>query len=231
MTCTFSGGNALDILAPGCNTLTGGIDEAFEDDGTPAVGFGTSQSAALVSAVIAAMRAYSPAIGVAEAELCLTASERPGGGMDVAAAFMDCGLGRIVDAGLANTPLTPAAQPLVPHDATDGTSGRPTDVAGTTAAQDTLLSPTTSWYVPTPRLVVIRRRSRLTVRVTNRPKGAIFEARLVSVRHKTRHVVASRRSVSNSIMFTVTGAGEIAARYVLHGGKTRTSQWVTKAID
>jgi hypothetical protein len=229
-TCTFSAGIPVDILAPGCNSLSGGVDEAFEDDGTPAVGYGTSQSAALVSAVIAAMRAYSPAIGVAEAELCLTASRTPRGAMDVAAAFKDCGLGGIVDAGLARIPSTPAAQSTAPQDAGDVTPEGSTKQTSTVASEPAEASPLTSVRLPTPRVLAIRTRRTLTVRVANRPKGAIFEARLVLTRRGARYLLAIRRSRSNSIIFRVTGAVAVEARFVVPGAKARTSQWTTKAI-
>lgn len=105
--CSFSNrGPPLGILAPGCDSQSdpagaSGIEIAFSDTGEPAWAQGTSEASAVVSAVIASMRAYAPALTATEAEGCLTSSEVNGGNLDVAAAFRACGLGQIVNEGTA----------------------------------------------------------------------------------------------------------------------------------
>jgi hypothetical protein len=97
--CAFaSRGEGLDLVAPGCDTLTGGLEVAFEDDGSPAVGSGSSQASAIVAATLASMRAYDPLLSWSQAEGCLTGTAR-GGALDVRAAFDACGLEAIVAAG------------------------------------------------------------------------------------------------------------------------------------
>jgi hypothetical protein len=89
---------------------------AFEDDGSPAWGQGTSEASAEVSAVLASMRAYSPTITARQAEQCVTSTEVRGGNGDVAQAFRACGLRSVVDQGnaasrAANTPPTAGKGP------------------------------------------------------------------------------------------------------------------------
>jgi hypothetical protein len=106
--CEFSDrGPVLAILAPGCGTQAepggggAGIDVAFSDDGAPAWSFGTSQAAAVVSAVLASLRAYGPGLSVSQAEDCVTSTTESGGNLDAAAAFRACGLTPVVDEGMA----------------------------------------------------------------------------------------------------------------------------------
>lgn len=99
--CSFaSRGEGLDVIAPGCDSQIGGLEGAFEDDGTPAFGSGSSQASAIVSAVLASMRAYAPQLTYSRAEECLitTADNRA---IDAAAAFDVCGLSQVVEEGRA----------------------------------------------------------------------------------------------------------------------------------
>lgn len=99
--CPFaSRGEGLDVVAPGCDSQAGGLEGAFEDDGSPAVGSGSSQASAIVSAVLASMRAYNTQLSFAQAEGCLTSTARSGS-IDVSAAFYACGLSQIVIEGEA----------------------------------------------------------------------------------------------------------------------------------
>ncbi len=120
--CSFSNrGPPLSILAPGCDSQSepeggSGIEIAFSDTGEPAWAQGTSEASAIVSAVMASIRAYAPTLTAAEAEGCLTSSEVNGGNLDAAGAFRACGLGQIVNEGMAayeaaNPPPTPAQSP------------------------------------------------------------------------------------------------------------------------
>jgi len=103
------------VLAPGCDSQSGGIEIAFSDDGAPAWAEGTSEAAVIVSAAEASMRAYSPTLTVAQAQGCIT-STLSRGSLDVAAAFDACGLGQIVSEGMAayqaannTSPATPSS--------------------------------------------------------------------------------------------------------------------------
>jgi hypothetical protein len=100
--CAFSNrGAGLAVLAPGCDSQSGGVEIAFSDDGAPAWAEGTSEAAVIVSAAEASMRAYSPTLTVAQAQGCITSTLTNGGNIDVAAAFDACGLGEVVSEGMA----------------------------------------------------------------------------------------------------------------------------------
>ena len=105
--CAFSNrGSGLALLAAGCDSQSepgtgNGIEIAFSDDGTPAWAEGTSESASIVSAVEASMRAYAPTLSYSKAQGCMTSTLANGGNLDVAAAFNACGLGAIVSEGMA----------------------------------------------------------------------------------------------------------------------------------
>src|SRR5262249_35098664 len=114
--CSFSpGGEGLDLLAPGCDAVTGGLEIAFQDDGEPALSSGSSQASAEVAAIEAAINAYNPALTPGQTEACLTATAQAGE-VDAEAAFDACGLEQIVQAAKDQQPLQ---QP-------EGSSGAPT---------------------------------------------------------------------------------------------------------
>lgn len=97
--CPFSAtGAGLDILTQGCGL------EVATPDGRPARGDGTSDAAAFVSALIAALRTYRPDLGVSEAESALLSTARQtasGPVVDAEAAFCALGLSHVVDEGNA----------------------------------------------------------------------------------------------------------------------------------
>lgn len=106
--CAFSNdGTGLSLLAPGCGSHTGpngeesGIEIAFSDDGSPAWAEGTSEAADIVSAAEVSMRAYAPTLTLAQAQDCITSTATNGVNLNVAAAFSACGLGQIVNEGMA----------------------------------------------------------------------------------------------------------------------------------
>ncbi len=217
--CGFSTGSVIELVAPGCNSIAGGIDEAFEDDGEGALGFGTSQAAALVSAVLAAMRAYAPTVTDLQAEACLTASADSAGHMDAAAAFTACGLRRIVEAGLAGVPTS--SQPS--GGASDGNS--PT-TGGTPQAL-----PGFRPSIRPPRIAfVFLAGNRLKIDVLNRPKKAIIELKLLRKGRGRLVVVARRSSASRTATLRRDSASFVAVRFVLRGNATQSSPWTTKAI-
>jgi hypothetical protein len=110
--CAFSSrGEGLDLLAPGCDTVTGGLEAAFEDTGEPAFGSGDSQSAAEVAAVEASLDSYAPQLTPLRTEACVTSSTQ-NGQLDVAAAFDACGLHGIVQVGKEAEP-SPQQPPII----------------------------------------------------------------------------------------------------------------------
>ena len=107
--CALSArGEGLDLVAPGC-----GLDSAEPLTLTPLVdAAGTSASAVLATtAGLAALRSYAPHLSWAQAEEILR-TRRPGGVLDVEAAFRAAGLEAVVDDALTRTsPPDPQAPP------------------------------------------------------------------------------------------------------------------------
>jgi hypothetical protein len=213
--CAFSQRLDVGTLAPGCDTVTGGIDQVFEDDGTAAFGFGTSQAAAVTSATLAAMRSYMPSVTDSQAETCLKASEQNGGNIDVAGAFRSCGLDRVVRAGAAAVPLV---------------SSVPTDVAENTPPSHTEAALPTRALVAPHLARLHRRRRRLVVRVLNRPKGAAIELKVLARRGRGLVVVARRTTTASRVIFTLPTVTVVRARFVTHGSNHLVSPWVTKPV-
>ena len=219
--CTFSTHSALAVVAPGCDSVTGGLDEVFQDDGSPALGFGTSQAAAQISSVLAAMRAYEPSLTDTQAEACLKDNEGSGGNLDAAAAFNACGLRRIVEAGLAAVPAP--ANP--PTDAAATDSSPPSNAMPRPTVQGT----PHDLRVPHLRLVRVGP-GELKVEITNRPHLAATELRILG-RHRRRLVVlAHRRSIATSVTFRIRSATAVEARFIMRGRPITVSRWITQAI-
>jgi hypothetical protein len=160
--CAFSArGPGVDLVAPGC-----GLDAALAD-GQPARASGTSDAAAVVSAILTALRSHRPDLSPTQAEAVLarTARSSPEGRhLDAEAAFRAAGLDDVVDAGNARVPRPPESPvPATSHPA----AGQPGSAAP-----------------PRPRLRSLRRRrGRLVAHVSNRPAGALLSA---VVRYSTR---------------------------------------------
>jgi hypothetical protein len=177
--CSFSNrGPPLSILAPGCGSQSepgggGGLDIAFSDTGEPAWAQGTSEASAIVSSVMASMRAYGPTLTAAQVEGCLISSEVNGGNLDVAGAFRACGLGQIVAEGTAAynaaNPPPAQAQSLPPS----STSVANVPSHGKSAA------------TPAPRILRVHFvKPKLTVTVASIPTG--FRLR-IEIQIKDRH--------------------------------------------
>ncbi|HEX4107214.1 MAG TPA: S8/S53 family peptidase [Solirubrobacteraceae bacterium] len=201
--CAFSqGGGAVDLLAPGCDAQTGGLQQVFADDGNPAVGTGTSQASAIVSAVLASMRAYQPSLTVSGAEQCLTSTAH-GGVLDAAAAFNACGLGATVSAGEAAMAV---AQPPAPAAAPSGP--RPTALQA-------------------PRLARLRRhRGRLMVRALNLPAGA-----RLAVQSRRGHGWGEIRTVAGATASIASrGVLRVRARFEPRGAGT-PSPWTVVTLS
>lgn len=160
--CSFSNrGPGLALLAPGCGSQTepggggNGIEIAFSDDGEPAWANGTSEAAAIVSAVEASMRAYSPTLTYSQVQGCIASTLTGGSNLNVAAAFEACGLGQVVDEGMAAY-----------HAANPSPTAKP---SGPSAAT---LVPLSKSAPPRPRITRITfKRHRLTITVAGIPRG------------------------------------------------------------
>jgi hypothetical protein len=231
--CTFSNRNGLDIIAPGCDSATGGVGEAFGDDGSPAVGNGTSQATAIVSGVLAALRAYNPLLSPTRAEACLTGGETPGGSLDAAATFNACGLDAVVQQGEASEPIAPPP-PVAPDAAPAAGATGPPGATGPGAAEPT---PGPSRTAAPRRLAAVHlgvpRRSGGTLRVTAaaRPPGESLQFRVLARPHREPQILATRTVKSTHVTFRVGGAYKVEARALLTSvSGTRASSWTSRLI-
>lgn len=231
--CTFaSHGEGLDIIAPGCDSKIGGLESAFEDDGSPALGSGSSQASAIVSAVLASMRAYNPQLTAMGAEECLTSTAKSLS-IDVAAAFDACGLSRVVSEGEAAEQAAVAhtqsrSTPVISVNTCDLTAG----CANASSPLSTRSSePDTSSFEATAKCAtpkaahVLSLDEHLILQVHGRPVGCRLQARLL-IRHGhqtqwrlTRGVLSTRLELPDRDPL------RLEARYVSkHQGSA--SQWV-----
>jgi hypothetical protein len=220
-------GAALGILAPGCGSQSepgggsDGLDAAFSDDGTPAWASGTSEATAIVSAVLASMRAYAPSISAAQAENCLTSTAVNGGNIDAAAAFRACGLGAVVSEGLTAYNAATVAPP--PAKAPTNSSPVSTASAPRVAPLKPAKRPAT-WAVR-PRVVDVHDRGgRLSVSVATVPRGARV---LVDVERQLSHdryrVVASKTAKGKLARLAVGNWDRVAVRFTRAGQRSEVA--------
>ncbi|GAC1439488.1 MAG: hypothetical protein NVSMB51_17450 [Solirubrobacteraceae bacterium] len=201
--CALSArGPQLRVLAPGCDSDTtsgsgSGLDVAFSD-GSPEVISGTSGSAALFAASLAALRAYAPELSFAEAESCFARTVTRGGNLDVGLAFHFCGLQRIVDEGTA-------------------TAAR----RGPTVSKDV----TPRIALPAPRILRVRvRRNSVRVSLTSIPSGTVAVVTAARTRLHKRFVVVSRTTGrSNPLILRAMGWNIIRAHFVRGSLRSPTS--------
>jgi Subtilase family len=145
--CSFSNtGPQLALLAPGCD-----LQEVDPVSGSPVQGVaGNSISTAIVAATLAALRAYRPDLGPAQAEDLLTSTAQSAGGtLDIAALFQTAGLGWLIAAGERTDPrpsLIPTPTPRAPK--------------------------VQARRLPRPRVRVLRGSRGVVLRLLNRPNGA-----------------------------------------------------------
>lgn len=211
---TSNRGPALAVLAPGCGSQIeaggggDGIDVAFSDDGTPAWASGTSQASAVVSAVLASMRAYGPNLTSAQAEGCVTSTAVNGGNLDAAAAFRTCGLGAVVDQGLAAYAAATAKPPA-------------SSTLGPTPAPKVVLPPKAAVapWATSPRIVATRvRDGRLFVTVAGVPTGArlrVVAQRKVANQYRT----VAAKTVGGRTVTLTTGHWDRAAVLFVDGSR------------
>jgi hypothetical protein len=197
----------------------------------------------MVSAVLASMRAYSPAISAAEAELCVTTTERSGGAIDVAAAFDVCGHGSVVQAGLAamqsvaatsqNQSASEAAPAAVNGVATSDTPPVLSEAASSGTSKNSVGSTETTAVRPLPSpyfSLVSVRRGRLLVRVRQRPRDTLLQVEVMANTHRRQSIVAKRTVASNSLELRVRSASAVRARFIRSGTNGQASRWITKHI-
>jgi len=166
--CPFaSRGAAVDIVAPGCH-----VDQAWLQDGSTAVGQGSSQASAVVAVVMAALRAYRPDLGPVEAERLVTAHGRPtptGVSVDAERTFRAAGLGSLVD----EAPVTSDNQPRESHVGPEPRTDLPV---------------VSEPRLPKPKLARLRsRRGVLDLTVRTRPRRALM---VVSVHRRSLKTMA-----------------------------------------
>jgi hypothetical protein len=199
--CPFSNrGVGLGVLAAGCDSQSGGIEVAFSDDGEPARAEGTSESTVEVSAAEASIRAYSPTIGAAQAQGCITSTLSNGDNLDVKAAFDACGLEQVVAEGTAA------------YDAANANTASATAESGPVAAT---LATENRRVVRKPKITGIRfKKPRLTITVASIPKGLRLRL-LVEQRTRSGHVVTRARITTTHATSTVhvTGWDRVVANF------------------
>jgi hypothetical protein len=219
-------GPALGLLAPGCGSQAepsgggNGLDLSFSDDGTPAWGSGTSYASAIVSAVLASMRAYAPGLSVEQAQDCLTSTAVNGGNLDAAAAFRACGLGAIVNQGLA---AYSAATPPTPQSTTT-----PAGVGGVVVPKSPLVAKPAagpSLSALRPRLIgVSLRGGKLIVRVATIPHGARLrvdvERRVSGDRYRT---ISSATVAGRTASLRVARWDRLAVLFLLGSERSATA--------
>jgi hypothetical protein len=182
--CSFSNrGAGVALLAPGCGSQTepdgggNGIEIAFADDGSPAWANGSSYSGEIVSTAEASMRAYSPTLTYSQAQGCITSTLTSAGNLNVAAAFNACGLGAIVNAGMA---AYQAANPP-PKASSPGPPAATLTPTKPTRAKPKITKITFKHHALTITVAEIPKGLRLKLVVQRRGKGG----RLVTVKQTT----------------------------------------------
>jgi hypothetical protein len=235
--CSFtSRGEGLGVIGPGCDSLTGGLEGAFEDDGSPALGSGSSQASAIVSAVLASMRTYAPQLTYAKAQECLT-STTDNGSIDAAAAFDACGLSQVVSEGQTAERAASRGSPQgVSHEVSKSSAGESEPLGACALSMSckeasVVSGPGTPLAIETmcPRPVltgVTSRHGHLVLRVHGRPGGCRLQARLL-VKHGRRYRWALTPSLlSTTLRLPNLGSRRIEARFVSGAMGRTTSTWV-----
>jgi subtilase family protein len=231
--CPFAArGEGLDVVAPGCDTRFGGLEGAFEDDGSPAVGSGSSQASALVAAALASMRAYAPQLTFTRAEECFTLASK-NGFIDIAAAFEKCGLAQVVVEGKAAEELATGSSQIPAGPGSEVTKV----VVGMSCASVGCMRPSQSSSVlaqrrtasqcPRPKRIQFSRlRSRFTLKARDAPRGCRLQVRWYA-NHGLRHSVRIARPRQPNLVWLVADRGlqKLQIRYV-GGANKQASSWV-----
>jgi hypothetical protein len=222
--CSFaSRGEGLDILAPGCDSTTSGLELAFQDTGAPAFGAGASQASAIVAAVEAAIDAGAPELTPAQTETCLTSTET-NGELDAASAFAACGLESVVQAGERAQP-----QPSV-----TSTAPAPNTTTAESSSSDARSHLGIGTFEPrcsTPRVHAIRRGREVLLRTRPGP-GCRLQARSgARVHDRTRWgSPVSAKPDGASVRLRIRAGAKIQARLIGRSGAKLSSRWVSVTI-
>ena len=224
--CSFaSRGEGLDLLAPGCDTITEGLEAAFEDTGEPAYGSGASQASSEGAAVEASIDAYNPALTPQQTEACLTQTAQDGE-LDAAAAFRACGLAAIVQAGeqadaSANTPAPPASQSPPPAKSSVANGA----CSSTCTASSSVTSGGVEAGCPRPVIHVSRLAAHLRVRV--RPaRDCALQVRAGSILRGRMHWTHTYTTTRSALTLPVHRGQALEARFLGRAAQRISSQWV-----
>jgi hypothetical protein len=221
--CSFaSHGEGLDLLAPGCDSTTGGLEVAFQDTGEPAFGAGASQASAIDATVEAAIDAYAPELTTAQTETCLTSTTN-NGQIDAARAFAACGLETVVRAGEQAQPhatVTSTPQPTVKPQ-----SGPP-------SGSSTLEVGAFEARCRAPRVRATRKGHEVQLKTRATLAGCRLQARTgTSVHGQTRWTRPTTARPGESALRVHAGVGaKIQARLIGRSGAKLSSGWVPVSI-
>jgi hypothetical protein len=231
--CSFaSRGEGLDVTAPGCDSQTGGLEGAFEDDGSPAVGSGSSQAAALVSAALASMRAFAPQLTFKLAEECI-ASTTKSRFVDIAAAFEACGLSQTVNEGKAAeraSTTTIKTADSSQSAATQTVSGALCVTKSCVGASSLSVKSQAKKSCPVPRIRSLTRpggQGGLVMHVRNEPNGCRLEARWRTRRDGGYRIAVASGWRPNALRFTSRSLYGLQVRYVSRTPSCSSSRWMT----
>ena len=232
--CSFSArGEGLGLLAPGCDTLTGGLQGAFQDTGEPDHSMGTSQASSLVSAALASIRAYAPTLTRNQAEHCLTSTVHKDA-IDVSAAYQACGLQNIVKAGTAGEPtLNDPASPITASKTISNSTGGPNACGVSTSCSsagtgfgEEVRSTGQQHACPTPRLLGVARSRRQRLTIVVRPvRGCSLQARTLT--HNKRWTQAKHRANQASLSLDSPRGELVEIRFTGTTHEQTPSRWIT----
>lgn len=210
--CSFSSIGA-HLLAPGCS-----LDGADPSTGTPSRTMqGTSEASALVAAAAAALLSYRPELTPDEAVTTLTSSAAnvaAGPRLSVSAAFRTVGLDDVVDRGSALAPVAPASAPIVAEP----------------ALPDLTMKPRRRLPAPHITIAVHRglHRVRLTIAVSNRPRGAVLHIRVFEpARAEFTRAAVTRTTRRTRVIVRAIGWTRVSAQFVDPSARRASSPTTT----
>ncbi len=221
--CSFaSRGEGLDILAPGCDSTTSGLEVAFQDTGEPAFGAGASQASAIDASIEAAIDAYAPQLTPAQTEACMTSTTN-NGQIDAERAFMACGLEEVVHAGqqAQPKPTLPSATPTVT-----------TNPQSTPTPRSSLRIGVFETRCRAPLVRAARKEREVQLRTRTTVAGCRLQARIsVSVHGRMRWAPPMTARHSGDVLrVRATVGAKIQARLVGRSGAKLSSGWVPVSI-
>lgn len=230
--CPFSARGAK-LLAPGCDTQTGGIEGAWQDTGQPNVSQGTSQASAIASSIDQAIRDYGPLLTAQQAENCLT-STADNAEIDAAAAFTACGLEAIVREGTENEPKpqTPASDQTGSAGSNGQSTGStiticPSGQCGASGQHNGLPhAETLERTCPRPKLSsASRRRQIIRISIRHVAGGCALQARIKPPNHR-RWTLINHKAARSYLQFKAPAGWLIEIRLSSASGPISPSNWI-----